>query len=256
MTTRQESQEISTDDIIDQFSDVDLVPHGFLDLSLPPYKSTDQLSDLHSKSSKLLSELDHYSQDITWKLETALGELSRSGKRLNYEVEMLKSEVSGLVSDVDEQAAPMVKNLVDKSSPDDADSRLQVLDTVRSRMLEVQKIFEEASRYDENRITNDVVTAINGGHLDVAESQIQHIEKLIEIWKGTSVYDSRVKFVAGLKKRLRAIVDSNSSRGTMSEPTSRLASASPLPDTVKSQTPDNSSEGYYGLINQLQRKIF
>ena len=92
----------STKELLEIFSDPELVSHGYLDTSLEGYNPLTQQAELHSATSQLLSELDHASQELTWELEDTMSVLKKSGPRLNYEVELLRSGVAGLVSDLDE----------------------------------------------------------------------------------------------------------------------------------------------------------
>lgn len=68
-------QRLSTDEILTQFSNPELASHAYLDLYFQKWTPLKQLSELHSQSSQLLSQLDHATEDLTWQLEDIMTEL-------------------------------------------------------------------------------------------------------------------------------------------------------------------------------------
>lgn len=239
-------------DIVEQFSSSDLVPHGYIDENLSKYTGEEQLPELHSSASNLLSELDNYSEEITWQLENTMGELVRSTNRLNYEVELLKSDVNGLALDMRETTGPKMKSLLKEAERDSSLEQLKRLDIVKANMEKVRQVFEDAKAFDEQKITQEVLNMLNNGNNEAALARIDHWESVCQVWKSTTVYNAKTSFINGLRKRVQAIVsaakeeDSNiNSSSAVSEVPSRLDSAS-----------SDVNKSYYGLINQLQRKIF
>jgi hypothetical protein len=251
---------------VEQFADADLVPHGFLDTNLPRYKSIDQLPELHTAASKLLSQLDNYSQDITWQLESVLSELSHVRNRLNYELELLRGDVIGLAKDV-AMARPTVENTVQLPADSKPIAQLERLDRAKQQMEAVQRVFVEAKQFDEQKITSDVMSLIDSGNLDAALAKVERAAELCQVWKGTNGYGGKLKFVTGLRKKVETIISTEPSSPTGSRPSSQAGSqAGARPDSPATSRPSSSQQGspegavgsdsYYSIIGQFQRKIF
>jgi hypothetical protein len=238
-------------EIVVQFTSPELVPHGYIDENLSKYTGAEQLPELHSSASNLLSQLDHHSQEITWQLETAIGELVRSTSRLEYEVELLKSDVDGLEVDIQDSTRPKFNNLVESGNNLNEASleKLRKLDRVKANMQKVKQVFEQAKSFDETAIGQEIMTMVNNGKTDSALSKLGYWESLCIVWKGTAMYNGRINFVKGLRKRVQAVItsaeDDERSRSSMEEFPSR-------PDSANSDV----NKSYYGLIGQIQRKIF
>lgn len=248
----------SSEAVIEKFSDANLVPHGYLDSSLPSFESNSQLAELHSQTSNLLSQLDHHSQDLTWKLENLTGELLRASTRVSYEIEILKTDVSGLVTEVDELSTPKIRKLQEIENQNDTIKQLQKLVKVKERMIEVQNVFEEAKKFDENKILENIDKLIENESYDSAFEKIGSLEKLCLIWKGTNIYTSRMKFINKLKKRVNEA--KSGPTVTTSTPTQQQSpapdSSSPRVATLeasnsRSSTPTES----YGFFGQLSKRM-
>lgn len=233
------NERLSTDEILSQFSDPNLASHAYLDVHFQKYNQMTQLQELHSQSSQLLSQLDHATEDLTWQLEDIMTDLKKSGPRLSYQIELLKSGVAGLVSDIEEIASPKIEEIKRRRDAEvnedkhDSESksnkkdiitaatipggqavssnptiaRLQQLETVRSRMKQVESVLQKAQTFDEIELTNSIVSSIENGDLEGALTTVGEAAELIQVWKGTSVYNGRAKFVAQLRKRLRLHLD-------------------------------------------------
>jgi hypothetical protein len=212
-------------------------------MSLGRFDGPDSLGGLHSAATRLSSQFDHYSEEVTWRLEEALANLDSAQSRLGYELEALESDVQSLVKDVQEAAMPPDSGKQVSSSA----ATIERLETARSRMEEVMTVFKNARDFDEDKITREVLELAghNDGGRD-ARNRIAQIRNLIDIWKGTTVYSSRLRFANGLSKRVEAIV------GARAEQDSRRPSS----DIDRSTRETTPSDGYYSLINQFQRKIF
>lgn len=306
------NERLSTDEILSQFSDPNLASHAYLDVHFQKYNQMTQLQELHSQSSQLLSQLDHATEDLTWQLEDIMTDLKKSGPRLSYQIELLKSGVAGLVSDIEEIASPKIEEIKRRRDAEvnedkhDSESksnkkdiitaatipggqavssnptiaRLQQLETVRSRMKQVESVLQKAQTFDEIELTNSIVSSIENGDLEGALTTVGEAAELIQVWKGTSVYNGRAKFVAQLRKKIEVALgqqDAQESQGMGSGPGS---ATSPLPESERSskwyrgsnstnnsnspassrpETPNSNSktqdEGYYGIFGQLSRKI-
>ncbi|VVT55409.1 uncharacterized protein SAPINGB_P004582 [Magnusiomyces paraingens] len=260
------TETLSTDEILKKFSDPDLAAHAYLDLSFQKYNPMTQQAELHSQSSQLLSQLDHATEELTWNLETIMNELKKSGPRLTYQIELLRTGVSGLVSDIEEIASPQIETIkktreVD-TEQDQTVARLQQLETVRKKMCQVETVLKEAREFDEEVLTKEVSRLIDEGDMESALQKVEHAAELIQVWKGTSIYTGRAKFVAQLRKKIETALgqkdSTNLSRQQKNDRPSRSSNSPAVsrPGTPSGSKKSNENEGsYYGLLGQLQRKI-
>ena len=231
--------------VIEKFSNPEVVPHGFIDSSLPQFKASSQLSELHSKASLLLSQVDHHSQDLTWQLENLTNELLRTSNKVNYEIEILRSDASNLADDMKNVSLPKVDAL--KQLDNSAITQLQRLDIVKNKMKEVQKVFDEANEFNEDKIEQQVNLLLESDDLESALKRVERCAELVQVWKGTSAYSAKQKFVSSLRKKVENALNKTDIRS--SSETASSPSANPSPNQP------SESDGYYGLIEQLQRKI-
>ncbi|KAA8910652.1 hypothetical protein TRICI_004086 [Trichomonascus ciferrii] len=242
----------TTEQVIARFCDPELVPHGFLDSSLPAFENSSQLSELHSRASTLLSQLDHHSQELTWQLEGLTGELLRASTKVNYVIEILRSDVAGLVSEVDEVAGPKVQRLKDIENQNDTIKKLQMLVKVKERMLSVRKVFEEAKSFNEQELSATVDKLIENESYDSAIEKINRAQGLVEVWKGTNVYSSRVKFINALHKRVQAAKDEKAGLNKRQSSSTNTTPKSSM-DSSRPSTPA-TTDGY-GFFGQLSRRM-
>ncbi|ANB11662.1 hypothetical protein AWJ20_4483 [Sugiyamaella lignohabitans] len=254
-------------EIISKFSDPELVPHVLLDTTLPKYKSTEQLPELQSSASQLLSQLDTYSQDITYQLETVLSELVRAKSRLNYEIDLLKSDLSALSNTTSIEARTQIEAASGSARTAKVISRLEKLDTVKRNMQKTQQIFTEAKNFDESKITSTVLSLVESGDIEAALAKLDSASEICLVWKGTALYTQRTKFIAGLRKRVDAIIAEKHRTSTSTPPPSGLSQlqsqsqpstgTTPQPrSSTASPVSSTTADSYYSLIGQFQKKIF
>lgn len=243
-------------DVIIEFNSEDLVAHGYIDKQLPKYTGADQLPELHSSASNLLSKLDHYSEEVTWQLETALGDLVRSTNRLEYEVELLKSDVSGLAADIEDSTGPKIQTLATSNNDTSRESleQLRKLDLVKSKMESVKKVFEQAKLFNETSVRQEIMALVNDKKLTAALARIDLWESICQIWKGTDKYNEKVNFMNGLRKRVETIMTASEQDQEIASPDNITEDENgPLrPDSATSE----ANKSYYGLIGQIKGKIF
>src|SRR5699024_10195974 len=135
-------------------------------------------ADLHSKATSLLSQLDHHSQNLTWKLENLTEELVRASTKISYEIEILRSDVSGLTHEVDGISGPKIQTLRDIENKNDTIQKLRNLVKVKERMEQVQKIFIDAKEYDEKELGELVDKLIETESYQKAIEKIDNAEEL------------------------------------------------------------------------------
>lgn len=246
----------STKELLEIFSDPELVSHGYLDTSLEGYNPLTQQAELHSATSQLLSELDHASQELTWELEDTMSVLKKSGPRLNYEVELLRSGVAGLVSDLDETN---VSGQTESSSGAATESmtRLQQLEKVRQRMTEVEQVFSRALKFNPTEEERKVVLLLDNNDIEGAIKAVEGLSELVQVWKGTSVYTARVKFVTSLRKRIEDLLSTNEQQQRQQQQKQQQQQQQQRSNyTNQSSSGQNeNTDGYYGLLGQLRGKI-
>lgn len=81
--------------VLEQFSNDDLVSHSYLDQSLPKCEEKN-IQQLQSSASQLLSQLDYHSQDLTWTLDGLLTKLTQSQNKIRYQIELLTGDLDSL----------------------------------------------------------------------------------------------------------------------------------------------------------------
>lgn len=272
-----DSDRLPTDQILKKFSNPNLAAHAFLDVTLQNFNPLTQQAELHSQSSQLLSQLDHATEELTWKLEDLMNDLKKSGPRLTYQIELLRSSVSGLVTDIEEASSPKIQAIkkvreADTGEDGNTVARLQQLETVRQRMKQTEKLLKDAQSFDELTLGNNVAKLIEENNIEGALKEVEEAAVLIQIWKGTSIYQGRAKFVAQLRKRIEMALGQqdllqqqqyqDSDGQDLSSNRRQLARTDTgSPSISRPGTPSGNSrrsqdtEGYYGLLGQLQRKI-
>ncbi|CAN6632913.1 hypothetical protein TRVA0_013S03092 [Trichomonascus vanleenenianus] len=245
----------TTDQIVEQFSDPELVPHGYIDSALTQHSSSSSnLDKLHSSASQLLSQLDHYSQDLTWQLENITNELIRVSNKVSYEVELLRSDVQGLTTDLDKQSVQNVRRL---ESDTETVSKLKKLDKVTLRMNEVQQVFADAKAFDEDSITAEVMGLVHSGNGQNALDRLDQIYQLCQVWKGTSIYPTRMKFINELRSRIDKIVQDKNQQAQQQGklPLSPKLQTSPTIQQQQQQQQQKQSDSYYGLFGSFTKRM-
>lgn len=260
----------TTDNVLDTFSDPDLVPHGYLDTRLESYNPLTQQPELHSATSQLLSQLDHAAQDLTWRLEETMDGLKRSGPRLEYEVELLRSGVMGLASEVGEVPAKTTPTTTTKdgeankpSTEKEAMGRLRQLDQVRQKMKQVAEVLAEAETAfaDEHALTREITTLLDQNSAEGLEFAVRRVERLAElaqVWKGTGQYAARARVVSGLRKRVEeaaAAVTGSAPGALQQQQQQRQAAVAGRGSSPGPNQQQQEQDGYYGLLGQLRGRM-
>uniref|UniRef100_A0A060TA75 ARAD1D21362p n=1 Tax=Blastobotrys adeninivorans TaxID=409370 RepID=A0A060TA75_BLAAD len=236
---------------IEVFSDPDLVPHNLIENALPKYESPTQLQELHSSASRLLSQLDNHSQDLTLQLEALTAELMRASKKIHYEIELMRSDVSTLIEDMDKVSAQNMKELTHSAQNNTAVDELNKLAKAKKRMEQVQQVFAEAKAFDEAKITSHLIQLLDGGNMSAAQDYVLQTRALCQIWKGTLLYSSRIKFVESLQRQVDV---AKKTQAVPETATNSESSADPSRQSSPNPNSDKRAD-YYGLIGSLQRRM-
>ncbi|KAK9457312.1 hypothetical protein V1511DRAFT_493290 [Dipodascopsis uninucleata] len=217
----------STESLSETFTNSSLTPLSYLNSSLPHYHPPDNsLSKLHTEAVSLLSTLDQATQELIAKLERIVTEMLGSSNRLRYEVELLSGDVETLDASITNELEPKVIEELASKSP--AMERLEMLELVRKRLVEVLKTFEEAKQLDEDIrkslapsggsiVVSDTESKLrellSQGKFKLANDQVERLQALIQVWKGTLEYSQKVEFVNGMRNLVQDII-TRSENGT------------------------------------------
>ncbi|ODQ67119.1 hypothetical protein NADFUDRAFT_64294 [Nadsonia fulvescens var. elongata DSM 6958] len=256
----------SADTVLDTFSQCDLVPHVYIDTNLSSESlgdngsthdllSPEYMQRLFEASGDLLAQLDHGSQELTKRLETLAAKLATSGRRLTYDISLLKSELASLQNAIDDDMQPRIHQLVAEVSQDKVIDKLTDLDQVKRGLEQVIILFDEADMFDESGVTKDVNVLIERGDYKGALAKLDRVDEVCKIWQGTNVFPRRVQFLADLRNRLvEAQAKANPTKATVETvlPTSSPAN---LADKDKTDDEKQTKDSYYSIFGQLGRKI-
>ena len=299
-------------------------------VQLPPIHnpSAIPLSQIHPKTTTLLSTLDVHAHRLIGQLQTLTDEILRVTPRLSYEVEVLRGGVVSLGEDLERvgtkvarfdpsHSAPTTGGLEVKGHKPEVLKRLEMLCMVRERLEEVIAIFGEAMSWplpltavgqdpgiranspspyspapsppafikELNKMSNAATKASNktinpaaeisyllaANLVSQARDRIEELRLLAGVFKGTIEGDARLDLVDTLAKQVTQAEEKCSAKEEgIVQPRSRRKEDDMVADhstgartESKDDTNNNNThganalgvgrEGYYGLINQLQR---
>lgn len=300
---------------------------------LPPNHNPNAvpLSQIHPKTTALLSTLDVHTHRLIGQLQNLTDEILRVTPRLSYEVEVLRGGVVSLGEDLERvgtkvtrfdpshSAAPTTGGLELKGHKPQVLKRLEMLCMVRTRLEEVIAIFGEAMSWPLPLATveQNASTGVNAhahanspsssSHLSPAPSpptfikelnklsnaakapnktinpaaeisyllaanlvsrareRIEELRLLAGVFKGTIEGEARLELVDNLARQVAEAEGRFSAKeeGTVLPRNSRKEEDMAVDNSAGARTDDTYAhgvnalgvgrEGYYGLINQLQR---
>lgn len=208
-----------SDNTLQAFLQQDFDPADYLNNTLPSLSTstsntlrpanhtqdggTASLPDLMSQTQSLLSQWNAQTSRLSGALTQLTDEILRSGSRLAYEVEVLKSETSeltdaldgGLRSDIERFApapttesneAPTNKTTTHASAEPEYMDRLRTLTHVRLRLDSVIKVFGEAMQWpiapSEVSVASSFISvSAPGGGLDDSQSREEKAKAYAEV---------------------------------------------------------------------------
>ncbi|KAK7203365.1 hypothetical protein BZA70DRAFT_269229 [Myxozyma melibiosi] len=273
---------MTTEAVLDTFSNPSLTPTSYLNSILPSYRgSSTTLPQMHTEAVNILSSLDHTTQELIKKLEKVVTEMLSSSTRLKYEVELLAGDVEQLDTTINKELKPRVESEVAQKNP--AMQRLEMLELVRRRLVEVITTFEEAKKVDVDLrqqngqgMEDNVRQLLSEDKFKLANDEVERLEKVIEVWNGTQEYAAKAEFVGRLRKLVQDTVSRSEnnnggsralSAGIMSGTSTPATARSPVPPGVtgfeRQEYPNvrasaeflkqEAKEGYLGLIESLKK---
>ncbi|KAK9319119.1 hypothetical protein V1517DRAFT_333609 [Lipomyces orientalis] len=279
MSSPNPTASITTDKLLETFSNPSLTPHAYLNSTLPSYKPPTALPQIHTEAVGLLSSLDHATQELIVKLELVVTDMLSSANRLKYEVELLAGDVEQLDTSISNDLVPQVNEVAHKGL---AMQRLEMLELVRSRLVEVLDTFMEAKRIDADiragggETEEKIRAMLAQGKFKLANDEVESLGKIVEVWKGTHEFASKSEFIGKLRKLVQDTVTRSEGGGTSttfsvgfdSGASTPAAGRSPAPPSIstfdKQQEYPNvrasaeflkqeAREGYLGLIESLKK---
>ncbi|KAK9449320.1 uncharacterized protein V1518DRAFT_415664 [Limtongia smithiae] len=266
----------TTEVLLETFSNPSLTPTAYLNSVLPSYKpSSMPLQQLHNDTVTLLSSLDHATQELIAKLERVVTEMLSSATRLKYEVELLAGDVEVLDTTITTDLKPVVDSKIAPKSP--AMQRLEMLEVVRKRLVEVINTFERAKKIDADirdgggDTEEGIRLLLAQGKFKLANDEVEKLRSDIEVWKGTPEYSQKQEFVGKLRKLVQETISRTESSSTASAGDSQASTPvfgrSPVPPSIaafdRQDYPNvrasaeyirqEAREGYLGLIESLKK---
>ncbi|KAK9389827.1 hypothetical protein V1515DRAFT_591970 [Lipomyces mesembrius] len=278
-STPQPTANLTTGQLLDTFSNPSLTPHGYLNSTLPSYKLPNALPQIHTEAIAILSSLDNATQELIAKLERVVSDMLSSANRLKYEVELLSGDVEQLDVSITNGLKPQVDDVAQKSP---AMQRIEMLELVRRRLVEVLDTFTEAKKIDMDlrsgggEIEDKIREMLAQGKFKLANDEVERLGKIIEVWKGTHEFAFKSDFVGKLRKLVQDIVTRSEGGGTSTTLSAGFDSEASTPATGRSPVPPSIStfekqqeypnvrasaeflrhearEGYLGLIESLKK---
>jgi len=291
------------------------------------------LSQIHPKTTALLSALDIQTHRLITHLQYLTEEILRVAPRLSYEVEILRGGVVGLGEDLERMGSKVARfnplapgeGGLNNTKPEVL-KRLETLSTIRARLEEVIAIFGEAMNWslpvavseDVTQNTNSNLGANSPSYYNLspapspppfikemnetsnaakaaikmvnptaeisyllaanlvpqARSRIEELRLLAGVFKGTVEGDTRLELVEELARRVEKLCDGRDKGFSVKEERMAMAQRVRKEEASRGETGGDTMggrmdskeesntvasgfgvgrEGYYGLINQLQR---
>lgn len=233
---------LTSQQVLEEFSNDDLVSHSYLDSSLPKCEEKN-ISQLQSAASQLLSQLDYHSQDLTWTLDALVTKLTQSSNKIKYQIELLTGDLDSLKTKVD-------SNHTDSMSETEVMKQLQKYDQARRQMEKVILTLREAKEFDQTKFDAEVDQLLySNNDPEGAMSKVDHALELCQVWKGTAAYSGRVKAIVATKRK----VEKESKPVTLNatpEPTSTGVVADSGTSTKESSPMPESGYGFFGELSR------
>ncbi|QNP98223.1 YALIA101S06e03620g1_1 [Yarrowia lipolytica] len=255
--------------VLEQFSNDDLVSHSYLDQSLPKCEEKN-IQQLQSSASQLLSQLDYHSQDLTWTLDGLLTKLTQSQNKIRYQIELLTGDLDSLRDRVESMNVDeKTEKQTDPESGTDPESRdknpdagagssditeqLQRYDSARRKMETVIIMLRKAKEFDQSHLDTKIDQLIASGDYDQALNLVDEALQLAQVWKGTGGYNSRVRAIMATKKRIEREI---TKRDSVEVSRDDRADGHERESSVASSTKESSPmpEGF-SLFGELSRRM-
>ncbi|KAK9383575.1 uncharacterized protein V2V93DRAFT_362179 [Kockiozyma suomiensis] len=271
---------LTAESILDTFSNPSLTTTSYLNSILPSYRDRTTLPQMHTEAVNILSSFDHTTAELITELEKVVTEMLSSSTRLKYEVELLAGDVEQLDASIIKELKPQVDSEVSQKSP--AMQRLEMLELVRRRLVEVITTLEEAKQLDLDirqnngqETENKIKELLKQSKFKRANDEVEKVATVIEVWNGTQEYSTKSEYVNRLRRVVQDTVSRSESNnaaqasllGISSGASTPAQSRSPaLPATAgfeKQEYPNmrasaeffkqEAKEGYLGLIESLKK---
>lgn len=228
-----EVRENDPDQIIADFEETAHVPTTYVNNKLSAVGSHSQI-DASVKS--LLADLESASDVASKKLNMLVDDMLRTAPRLGYDVEVLRGELQTLHSVVG-RIEPKRETLAGMAGS--SIQKLALLEVVKKRMQETQKILDEAQAWKPPEAIEDTIGAlITAKEYASASKQIVHYEELLYVYKGTSEYPRRKAVLERIRKRLTEVKQDGSKKVSLDLARSSL-------DTQRSVDSSSAEDGSY-----------
>ncbi|KAK9471692.1 uncharacterized protein V1510DRAFT_380359 [Dipodascopsis tothii] len=259
--------------LVETFASASVTPTGYVNAAVPGLDRTTTLAGLHADAVALLSTLDSGSQDLIGKLEGIVSDMLRNAGRLKYEVELLAGDVESFQDTVERDVRPRVEGeIAVKSKPME---RLEMLDLVRRRLLDVLDVFARAKALDADvraaaptPYEAEIRELLAAGDVAAAETRVEAWRALVEVWKNTHEYAAKQEHVERLRRLVEEHVFSTTAAAAATAPTTAApataAAATPPPPPAVPPPGDRqlssaelfrqeARDGYYGFLDSLRK---
>jgi hypothetical protein len=285
-----------SDQVVQPFLQPDFDPATFLNSTLPSLSLSNArttngnavpLPELSVQTQALLSQLNAQTTRLSNSLTQLTDEIIRSGGRLAYEVEVLRSETTGLTDSLDnglkkdiDLLAP-AKQVSEEAAPTDTTTttpepeylqNLRTLSTLRARLDSVIQVFgaatawpvapsevasgassfeAKAKEYTDNMRAeiNTFLSSDDTAGLEAASERVEELRSLAEVWKGTAEEKARMKIVESLVKTME---DKQKSMGRRADGRRQPERAVDMRYGDLDGRGTGAGEGGYGFLQNLR----
>ncbi|KAF8210462.1 Golgi complex component 7-domain-containing protein [Mycena galopus ATCC 62051] len=163
-----------------------------------------ELKDLDQHVNHLVSTLDLACEDTSSQLERIIDDVSRGVPRLTYDLHFMKDGAASLQS-VLAQVTERSRDAVPLSTRTALD-RLQLLDSIKSRMEAAREVLREAESW--STLELEVTSLLTEKSYAKAAERLSEASRSMAVFQNTPEYDPRKTLMVNLQNQLEAALSS------------------------------------------------
>jgi hypothetical protein len=195
---------LSTTDLITSLEDSTDIVSWINDTLSPDAVEPVGLTDLDQQVNHLVSTLDLACEDTSSQLERIIDDVSRGVPRLTYDLHFMKDGAASLQS-VLVQVTERSRDAVPPSTRMALD-RLQLLDSMKSRMEAAREVLREAESW--STLELEVTSLLAEKSYGKAAERLSEASRSMAVFQNTPEYDPRKTLMVNLQNQLEAALSS------------------------------------------------
>ncbi|KAJ7497461.1 Golgi complex component 7-domain-containing protein [Mycena latifolia] len=195
---------LSTTEVISSLEDSTDIVSWINDTLTPDIAEPIALTDLDQHVNHLVSTLDLACEDTSSQLERIIDDVSRGVPRLTYDLHFMKDGAASLQS-VLVQVTERSKDAVPLSTRTALD-RLQLLDSIKSRMEAAREVLREAESW--STLELEVTSLLTEKSYAKAAERLSEASRSMAVFQNTPEYDPRKTLMVNLQNQLEAALSS------------------------------------------------